>query len=148
MYLVVNELESSLTVDVVFDGTNSEVHAIRPYLYVHNSPAGSLKVSLMDSAGTTTIASKEMTIAALIAGLNSFSNYYHGYVLFELDNTAFIADGNYKIKLEGTNGYSFDEADYIGWISEHEDRKNDMNFTPAGDDENSFSYEVWSYKEV
>jgi len=140
MYLIVEELLTSLEQTVVVS-ERTEIESIRPYIYLHGAPAGSLKLSII--SGSTTLSSKTMTVAALISAAAITQTYAHGFVRFQLDDTVFIPAGTYIVKLEGV-GYTFG-ATWAGWVKEYENLTNTPTTTITNDLDQPLSMQIWSY---
>jgi hypothetical protein len=112
MKLIVHELEAAGVSQVLTPAKNIIVEAVRPHLYRHLNPSGNLKVEIYD--GVTLVAtSEEIDISDIASG----SNYFHGYVRFYI-NAYLEADTAYTFKLVGGDGYTFDNAAYIGWCND------------------------------
>lgn len=137
MKIIVHELTGSGLEQVVVPGRHTIVEAIRPHLYRHNFATGSLKIRIYDSGSNLVAESAAVDIADI-----GTMDYFHGYVRF-LINAYLAKDAEYTIKLVGTDGYSFDEAAYIGWVNGHDLGKYASTSTPASDYHEPFDLEIW-----
>lgn len=138
---VVDELETTLYQDFSFK-LNKSVKAIRPNLYLHNSPSGTFTVSLKE--GATTLASKSYTMAQIesLAGFTA-NQYHHGYFTFEFDDYINLKNNKtYRIELSAA-AYTFSESAYIGWIRPHENLYNNATSEINAYD-NAFGFQLWS----
>ncbi len=141
MKLIVHELQTSLTQNLT---TNKiiQVVAVRPHIYRHNMPIGTLKVEIRTAGNVLVATSESIDISDI--GAEAF---FHGYVRFSV--SAFLdKDTEYKFLLVGEDGYSFDESAYIGWCNGFDLGK----YTPAVEPISSFHYpldlEVWERKRI
>ncbi len=146
--LVVDELKTTLAQDFqLLDDTltGMRVKAIRPLLYLHNDPPGTFTITLKQ--GVSTIDSKSLTIAEILANADFSANQYHwGIFNFEFDKYNKIKRGlTYTIELSAS-GYSFAENAYLAWIKPFEDRHNTFTDTITSFLENPFGYEIWGHK--
>jgi len=80
----VNLVVFELTTDVIEQRFTTgsfpvQLEAVRPHIYKHNNPAGSLSVELRNDSGTLLKTSDAVTIQSITDVTNS---YFHGYVRF------------------------------------------------------------------
>jgi hypothetical protein len=144
MKLVVHELGIEGTAELiqqVSSDRNTILYAIRPHLYRHNFPTGSLKVQVLDDSDDVVAESETLSIADISPG----SNFYHGYVRFYI-NGGLSKDRTYKIKLVGTGGYIFDESAYVGWCNDYDLQKYPRDYTPSGALTSPLDLEIWERK--
>jgi hypothetical protein len=106
MRLYLEELETELSQRVKADKI-TQVTYIRPHLYLHNIPSGSVKLQIWDSSGSTQIAQSDTIQFSNI----TTSNEYHGYVRFSI-NALLNKDTYYLMKIVSSGGYTFDESAY------------------------------------
>jgi len=109
MKLMVSELTASNIDQVVTPEKNTIVEAIRPHLYRHNMPTGSLKLQIRTAADALVAESEVINIS----DIGSLS-YFHGYIRFYI-NAYLQKNVPYTIRLIGQGGYTFTESAYIGW---------------------------------
>ena len=121
MQLVVHELQVLGVKQLVTATKNDSIVAVRPHLLKFGSPAGSLKLQLLDANSKIISESVSITIASI-----SSQAYFHGYVTFDFAFNV-MAGQNYYIKLLGV-GYTFSEGDYIGWCNDYDLRKYDATY--------------------
>lgn len=114
MKLVVLELKASGISQAIVPDRTHILKYVRPHLYRHNFATGTVKMQLLDNSDSLLAESATVNIADLV-GSNSY-NYFHGYVRFEI-NYGLIKDTTYKLKLVGGDGYTFNDAAYVGWCN-------------------------------
>jgi len=70
------------------------------------------------------------------------------HVFFPLTSTTPfpLAKGSYKLKLSAT-GYSATETSFLGWVQQHEDLNNELDYTPINDEENPLAIRIKIFKE-
>lgn len=111
MKLVVEELKTEVLTHFEVNSI-TQVVAIRPHLYRHGIPSGSLYLELHSENGL--IATSELIPISSIGS----QNYFHGLVRFYIAKQ--LKPGvQYTIKLKG-DGYTFSEGSYIGWVLDHD----------------------------
>jgi hypothetical protein len=110
--LVVEELMATPLKQKLTATENDVITALRPHLYIHNSPAGSLRMDIYDSADTTLLKSSE-TIA--ISTLKTLA-FAHGYFRFNV-SWGLVDVTQYTIRLVST-GYTFATSAYVGWVKD------------------------------
>ena len=140
--LVIDELRTTLEQD--FQVANRiQINTVRPMLYIHNAPAGSVTVTL--KKGSTILSSATLSIANIIS-MASLSNFTWGTFSFYLDEDVVLhPDTDYTLELS-SSGYSYSESSYIGMVKPHENPKNTFEDTAINSYENAFGFELWGYK--
>lgn len=138
MKLIVNELKAATpTYQSITVNKNSLLVAVRPHLYIHSNPSGSLKIQILDSNDELITESETLIISDITT-----SSYFHGYVRFYV-NLYLKKDVEYKIKLAST-GYTYSKTSYVGWCNGFDLNKYEMDYTPV----NLFTYpldvEFWT----
>lgn len=139
MVLIVNELTSASLYQEITPTKNTLLVAIRPHLYVHNLPAGSLKLQLLDANEEVITESETILISTITA-----ATYYHGYVRFYIDYYL-QKDVTYKVKLVGSS-YTFAETGYVGWCNGYDLGKYSNDFVVTNNTYAALDYEIWSKK--
>lgn len=137
MKFIMHELRAYEISQSVVPSKNCLVYAIRPHLYVKGTPAGSLKLQLLDSNGELIKESESVSISSI----NSAS-YFHGYVRFYID-FYMKRDVSYIVKLSST-GYTYSDNAYAGWISDENLVKYELNYTPTKSIYNALDLEIWT----
>ena len=146
MKVVVEELSGTLS--QTFSTKNRlQVKSIRPYIYKHRSPAGTLTIEIEQNS-TTIATSTGVTSADIETNTASTSiNFYHGYYRFDFTDQFHIEKGNFTVKLT-SSGYTFGESAYFGWVKPHENISIPIDYdqTGKGDESNPFGIEIWTRK--
>lgn len=141
MKLVVIELGNSLVQTVAVGSKSIQLYAIRPHLYRHNLPTGSLTVQVQDALGNVINLSDTISISSIGSG-----TYWHGYQRF-LISTMLQKNTTYQIALVASGGYTFSESAYVGWCNDFDLRKVPANFTPNFGTNAALDMEFWESKE-
>ncbi len=142
MKLVVHELVTSLEQHLTVQDKIVQVVAVRPHLYRHNFPTGSLKVEIRDMADALVAESNTVAIADI-----GSEDFFHGYVRFDV-SALLNKDTEYKFKLVHSGGYSFDEAAYCAWCNSFDLERYPKNFSPSSDFRYPMDVEIWQRRKV
>ena len=138
MRLLVHEIDVGGVYQSIIPNENKNISAIRPHLYIKNSPTGNLKVSITSPDGTVISESEEIVISSI-----SSADEYHGYVTFYL-NASLKAQQTYLIKVDGASGYSFDESAFCGVCGNYSLEKY-QNVTPITSEAVApLDFEIWT----
>lgn len=121
MDLVVHELKTILFQEIRVEQKPLQLNAIRPHLYRHLNPAGTLYLELRDEFHNVIETSASLAISAIPSG-----NYFHGYIRF-LMSTNLRANTVYNVVLKST-GYTFSESAFIGWCNDYDLRKSEATY--------------------
>lgn len=117
------------------------VKAVRPHIYRHLSPSGSIKVQIKSSDGATLLGESE---AVAISSIESGSNYFHGYVTLSFNASVWLTAGTtYRIYIVGTGGYSFNESAYVGVCTDFDLRKYTAAYSYTTDYQAPLDIEMW-----
>jgi len=145
--LVVEELKTTLSQSFTYNlNRRSIIAAVRPYIFMYNSPSGTFTLSLKE--GATTHASKTFTSADIKSDLSTSDNYAHLWKALEFSNPIYLSKGTYTLELSHS-GYSFSESSYLGWIKEHENIfNNTSDLTGVSVFDYPFSYQIFEKKGV
>lgn len=116
--------------------------AVRPWLYLHNDPAGTFTLTLKD--GANILDSSDFTVSDLKNGAGLNDNEYHkGF--FKIDLRATLQhDRLYSLELS-SSGYSFSGSSYLGWIKEFENLTNSFSESIWTFHQKPFGYQLWGY---
>jgi len=113
------------------------VCTIRPHIYRHNFPVGSLKIRILDQEDAVIAESAAIDISDI--GEMSF---FHGYVRFDI--STYLKGGEvYTIQLVGGDGYNFSESTYCGWVNGFDLQKYPMSDIPTKSHEYPLDLEIW-----
>lgn len=136
MNLIVNECKPTVY-QAIKPTENIFVVAIRPHLYIHGTPAGTVKVQIQDGNGRVVAESNSLTITSL----KSLS-YAHKYYKFDI-YSSLIKDVSYRIAVVCGGGYSFNESAYVGVCHDWDNTKSSLEYTPVSDFEKPLDIEIW-----
>jgi len=142
MKLIVDELGIQGTNEVFQEITVGDssrfVSNIRPHLYRHNSPSGSLRIDVRDVNDEIAKSSSVVAISAIDPG----NDFFHGEIRFDIE-FSFRAGETYRIFLVGVSGYTFAESAYIGWCRGFDLGKYPSDFSPKVGFNSSLLMELW-----
>lgn len=113
------------------------VVAFRPHLYIHGSPAGTVRVELQDASGRTIKASADQTITSL-----KTSTYAHKYYRFDL-SCELAESTSYRVAIVCAGGYSFSESAYVGVCHDWDQTKTATSYTPEDSFRKPLDIEIW-----
>lgn len=142
MKLIVNELQTSLFQQITTGTRAIQLYAIRPHLYRHGSPSGSLTVQVQDSGGKLIAASETLACTAVGSG-----TYWHGDQRF-LIGAELAASTIYRVALVASGGYSFSESAYVGWCLDYDLRKVPATYSPSTNEKSAHLLELWESRET
>ena len=143
--LVMDTLESTLSQSLSFKlNRRVQVGSLVPYLYVHNF-TGSVSLSLTGASGT--LFSKTFSLADIKTSLGTTDNYHHVFYSVIPTNPTQLEKGEYTLTLAAGSGYSSTGISFIGWIKQHENIQNEMDYIPLSDIQNSYAVRFKEYKE-
>lgn len=141
MKLIVEELVTNLQQKITVGATAQIIKHIRPHIYKHLAPAGSLKVQILNSSQTLIVESSAVTIASITT---ASGNYCHGYVKFDI-NAVLAPETDYYIRLTST-GYTYSNSAFIGWCKDFDLRHYDADYTPSSGILSAFDMELWGLR--
>lgn len=116
------------------------VYAIRPHLYIHGSPAGTVKVQIQDANGYMVAESATQSIATL-----KTATYAHKYYRFEIASNL-MQDTTYRIAVVCGGGYSFSESAYVGVCHDWDNTKSDLSYVASDSFNKPLDIEIWERK--
>jgi hypothetical protein len=141
MKLLVEELKTTLSQSLTVGDNNVFAVAVRPHLYKHGSPTGSVRMQIQDENGKLIAQSAAVAISAI-----SSENYFHGYVRF--DFTEPLKSGStYQFVLSST-GYTYSSSAFVGWCKDFDLRKYPSDYSPSDGMRSSFDLEIWELRTV
>lgn len=111
--------------------------ALRPRLYLHGSPSGTIKVAVQNSSGLTIAESSDQTITDL-----KTNTYAHGYYRFYI-TASLVKDEDYRFCVICGGGYSFSESAYVGVCTDWDSTKSQLDYTPSSAFEYPLDFEAW-----
>ena len=134
--LIVSECKPSVYQPIKAD-KNMHVFAIRPHLYIHGSPAGTIKVQVQDANGYVVAESATQVITSLKALAHA-----HYYIRFDV-KASLIKNISYRLAVVCGGGYSFSESAYVGVCLDWDRTKINMAYTPANSYQTPLDFEIW-----
>lgn len=144
--LVVDELKGTLSQTVTIASRKRFlVEAVRPYIYMHNAPAGTFTLSV--KSGATTLVSKDFTSTEIKSDLSTTDNYAHLWKALTFNEPLQLESGEYELELS-SSGYTFSNSSYLGWVKEHESRFNETTGTELSDLYGPYSYQFLNHVEA
>lgn len=144
MKLVVYELDAPITQQIETKDRVILLEAIRPHLYKHNNPAGSLYLEITNEADELLFTSETLTIQSIHD--EAGAPYFHGLVRFYID-ASLAPNTKYNIILKST-GYTFSEPAYIGWCNGFDLKLVENDYTPTGAIDDALIMEFWERKKL
>lgn len=140
--LLVHEMRDVVYQEITVKHLNMDVEAIRPHLYIHNKPSGTVQVQIRDLNDKKVAVSNTLTIADLTT-----LNYCHGYFKFDI-RAALRATEVYRIALITGGGYSFSESAYLGWCNGWDSRPGFASYALPLGTRAPLDFEVWENREI
>lgn len=145
-HLVIDELRTTLSQSFTITSNNRvNVAGIRPYLYMHNAPAGTFTLSVKN--GAETLASQTFTSAEIQSDLSTANAYAYLWKTITFDNPLQLDADTYTLEIS-SSGYTFSETGYLAWIKEHENQWHTQTGTADSVFDNTFSFQIFDYKEA
>ena len=140
--LLVTDVDTTLSQKI----TTTELmvmSAIRPHIYIQNSPPGDLRVDIYDAADAVLLKSSEqISIASIKTQAGITDAFFHGYIRFNVDWG--IANATQvTIRLLGLNGYTATATDFVSWCKDFDLRRYTASYTPNTGFNSAFDLEVW-----
>lgn len=144
MKLIVEDLSSGI-VEQKFTTGDFPVNlvAVRPHMYKHLAPAGSIVMQLRDASGSLLKSSDALTIASITA---ASGNYFHGLIKFDL-KAGLLPNTTYRFRMT-TTGYTHSESAYIGWCRDFDLGRYDATYTSDTGLNAPLGLEIWENKNV
>lgn len=144
--LLVQELTTELSQELRYSlSKRCQIGAFIPYLYMHNAPAGTFIIDLLNSDDDI-IMSKSFTCSDIKTSLSTSDNYAHVFYPIIPTSPIQIEYGTYTIKLSAS-GYTYSSGSYLGWIQQFENIQNIMDYVPADSTENSLALRIKEWHE-
>jgi hypothetical protein len=141
MKLVVLELKNQLLYQEITCLKTQQVAYIRPHLYKHNAPSGSITLVVKNTSDSVLYTSDALTITDI-----STANYFHGYVRFAIP-FVMIKDTTYRIYIN-SSGYTYNDSAFIGWCNDFDLHKYNLNYTPVCSTDRPLDLEVWNKERI
>lgn len=142
--LIVETLKTELSQEIRLENQERyTIGAIIPYLYLHNSPAGTFTLEIL--SGVTSVFSQSFTSADIKTAIGTSDNYAHVFYPIVPQNPVQLDAGVYTIKLTAA-GYSVSGSSFLGWIRQHENLNNILDYEPVSDSENPLAVRLKVFK--
>lgn len=143
MQLIVEELVTSISQSITVGSGNIATKYLRPYLYKHGTPAGSLYIEIQDENGEKIGVSETITIASITSASNT---YFHGWVRFET-TIPLKSTETYNVVLKST-GYTYSASAFVGWCLGWDNAVADADYSPSGDIQKALNLQIFGTKEI
>lgn len=137
MTIIVYELLTELTQELTTDRRYKQVVAVRPHIYRHGSPVGSVYVEIRDESDAVVATSDTRAMADIGTGA-----YWHGKARFMI-SAQLAPSTTYKMVMVAS-GYSFSESAYLGWANSFDLSSIEATYTPAEGYGAPLAMEVWT----
>ena len=142
--LVIETLQDELSQDIRLSGDERfSIGAIIPYLYMHNSPAGTFTLRLL--SGVTEVFSQSFTSADIKSSIPTINNYAHVFYPIVPVSPIQLDSGLYTVKITAS-GYSPTSISFLALIRQHEDLNNRLDYVALTDDQNPLAIRLKVYK--
>lgn len=143
--LLIQELKDELSQEFKLNLSERFIIAsFAPYLYIHNAPAGTFTLDIIKNSAI--IYSVDFTAAEIIADMGASSDYVRAFYPFLPDFPLAMEKGTFTAKLSAT-GYAYNNSSFIGWIQQHEDLNNLLDYVPVDDTKNPLAMRIKIYKQ-
>lgn len=140
MKVVANELKDELSQEVeLLLSERYTIGCISPYIYIHNAPSGTFKLSIF--SGATEVFFKTFTCSDIKTAISSTNNYAHVFYPIIPDNPLQLSSGQYILKLT-SSGYTYSKTSFIAWCQQFEDLNNELSYTPLNIAKNPLAFRV------
>lgn len=152
--LVIDEIRESKTLTQVIKQEKRDrirLQAIRLWLINKACSIGDIKVTVKRSDNDQLIGDKTISIAQMntevSADVGELNPYWHGMITFEFDDALVLSrDLEFYIEINGVNGYTFTDNNYMGVVKPHDDFKNSKEDGIIDPFKNPFGFELWEYR--
>lgn len=145
--LVVQELKSGENLEHVFKlglSLRYPIAAFYPYLLMVNAPVGEFKFELLKAGNV--LYSRLFTADDVKASLGTENDNVEVFFPIVPEYPIHLDRGLYTARLSAT-GYAFSFGSFIGWVQQHENLNNEMDYTPLFDTENPLALKMKQFKE-
>lgn len=107
------------------------------------APAGTFTLTV--SQDSIDLCSKSFTSADIKTALSTVNNYAHVFYPVIFDNPVFFERGLFDVTLTAS-GYSASSSSFIGWIQQHEDLNNILDYESFTADKNPLALRIKIYR--
>lgn len=141
--LLVQTLYTKLEQEIECTGESRVlVAAFAPYLYFHNVTGATFRFEL--ERDSVVIFSQEFTSEDISAAVNG--QYAHVFYPIVPTNPVQLEAAVYTFRILAVSGYTVGSS-FIGWIQQHQDTQNVMDYVPTTSDKLSFAIRFKQYQE-
>jgi len=141
--LLVQTLYTKLEQEIEYTGGNRVlVAAFVPYLYFHNVTGATFRFEL--ERDSEVVFSQEFTSEDISEAING--QYAHVFYPIVPTNPVQLEAAVYTFRILAVSGYTAG-ASFIGWIQQHQDTQNVMDYVPTTSDKLSFAIRFKQYQE-
>lgn len=137
------ELEQNFTFNL---NKRVRLAAFYPYIYMHNAPVGDFYIGIQKNDGAFYY-EKHFTSADIKALMNTEFNSAHVFMPVIPETPILLEKGEYQIFLYAEN-YVYKRSAFLGWIKQHENLNNEMDYSPSNDAENPLAFRLKVFKEA
>jgi hypothetical protein len=125
--------------------TRQQLGSIAPYIFMKGAPVGDFYIVFEKTDGSFSL---EMQFDSdYIKGLlETTDDNAHVFIPFVPSMPVFLEKGEYKLSLYSEN-YTFRRSAFIGWVRQHENLNNELDYTPSNDAENPLAFRLKTLKE-
>jgi len=116
---------------------NLNVANVTVHIYRHNSPAGTVRLQLLDTNSRLIDESTPVTISTI-----GSDNFFHGLFTFVFD-IGLKANRNYILAMASAGGYVFAEGAYVGWVTDFGNVTKKHPFSPNKDFSSPMDLKFW-----
>lgn len=144
--LLVGTLQDELIQEIKYN-LQERIHvgAFIPYLYIHNASADFFTFELSNEDGI--LFQKNFTTNEMKLSISATDNYFHIYYPIIPTNPVQLEKGNYTAKITAGPNYIQNGSSFLGWVKQHENIQNEMDYIPFDDNSNSYNIRYKCYKE-
>lgn len=141
--LLVQTLYTQLEQEIEYTGENRVLMAaFIPYLYFHNVTGATFRFEI--ERDSSIIFSQEFTSSEIATAVGG--QYAHVFYPIVPTNPVQLEAAVYTFRILAVSGYAAG-ASFIGWIQQHQDTQNAMDYTPTDDSQLSFAIRFKQYQE-
>lgn len=138
--LLVEELRTELIHEfLITKQFRNVLGAIYPYIAMVGAPAGNFKIKFYRD--NNLVFTRTFTSQDLKDSLESFKDNLHVWYPIIPEFPIQLNKGLYKVRLSAT-GYTYSGDSFIGWIRQHENLNNKLNYEPLNDAKNPLALRI------
>lgn len=135
--IIVVECDPTTVYQQIVADKNMFVVALRPHLYIEGSPAGTVKVQVLDTNNNVVAESSAQTITSL-----KTDTYAHKYIKFDV-NANLRKDVSYRLAVVCGGGYVFNNTNFVGVCLDWDSPKVAASYSPNTGFNAALDFEIW-----